>query len=59
MQVEVLKPVRFQDGGRERELLPGQTLDIADALAERWVPQGWVQPVRVKAPAKAGGAPRS
>lgn len=45
MRVEVVSYVRYQDGGRERELMPGQTCELADALARAWAAQGWVRPV--------------
>jgi len=50
MQVEVLVFVRYQDGGREVDLLPGQSYDIPDALAQQWIASGRVRPV-----AKKGG----
>lgn len=51
MRVEVIAYVRFQDGGRERELMPGQTCELADALAHAFVAKGLV---RVAPPAKKG-----
>jgi hypothetical protein len=45
MRVEVVEFVRYQDGGRQVELLPGQTRDIPDALARPWIAAGRVRPV--------------
>lgn len=43
MRVEVVSYVRFQDGGRERELMPGQTCDLPDALGKAWAEKGLVR----------------
>lgn len=46
MLVEVVVFVRYQDGGREVDLLPGQTYDVPDVLAAQWVAAGKVRPTK-------------
>lgn len=53
-RVEVLAYVRFQDGGRERELMPGQTCDLPTVLADAFAAKGWVR--LVAQPTKPGRA---
>lgn len=53
MRVEAVVFLRYQNGGRESELLPGQTYDVPDALARMWIAAGKVR--AVESPKKKGG----